>query len=94
MWNVSLGVLEWCKVQQRRSHERDERRRKEEVSSSGLREGRFVCNMRELQPRGGKQTLRRKRVVRQQQLQRLIIRHSPELFRADRRKRGVYQAML
>lgn len=42
----------------------------------GLREGRFVCNMRELQPRGENKLSVRKRVVRQQQLQRL--RHSPE----------------
>lgn len=43
MWNVSLLVLEWCKVQQRRSHGRDERRRKEEMSSSGLRREKGLC---------------------------------------------------
>lgn len=52
LWDVSLYLLEWRRVQQRGYHERDERRRKEEVSSSGLRVGRFVCNMRELQPKG------------------------------------------
>lgn len=40
-WRVeclSVGaqvMLKWCRVQQQRSHERDERRRKGEVSSSG-----------------------------------------------------------
>lgn len=49
-----------------------------------------MCNMRELQPKGEKQTLlREKKVVRQQQLQRLT--QSPE--RSPDRGR-VYQAMI
>lgn len=60
-------------------------------SSSGLREGRFVCNMRELQPKGEKQTLMRVRVVRQQQLQQLVY---GTVQNAAQIEDGVRQAMI
>lgn len=43
MWNVSAGLVEWCRVQQRGSHERDERRKEEEVFVVGGFEREGLC---------------------------------------------------
>lgn len=42
VWNVFLQVLRSCRVQQRGSHGRDERRRKEEMFVVGIERGK-VC---------------------------------------------------